>query len=134
MRGPEDSLRARPAILRAVPILEAEVSARRHPLAISAAPGFRNKRSEVPRAAWAGGIPLETRVAGRCPQRLAPLKGRWEADGNHLGIRVADAAWKWLAAKGAMDEATASGIHLEIQGIVPLTRVVQDFQLPGQAA
>jgi hypothetical protein len=33
-----------------------------------------------------------------------------------------------------MDEAAASGIRLEIQGIVPLTRVVQDFQLPGQAA
>jgi hypothetical protein len=33
-----------------------------------------------------------------------------------------------------MDEVTASGIRLEIQGVVPLTRVVQDFQLPEQAA
>ena len=132
-QGPEDFLLIRLVILPAILRSEAEVSARQWPLAISAAPGLRNRRREVLVAPWAGGIRLETRPVGQSPRRLAPRGTRWAADGIHSATSPMVAGRKCIAATGGMNELTASGIRLEMQEMRPLARMLQDSRLPVRA-
>ena len=77
----EDFLLARLGISRAILISEAEVSVRRQPHAISAAPELRNPSREVSVAPQANGIRLETRPDERCLRRPAPGGTRRAAGG-----------------------------------------------------
>ena len=84
-QGQEDFLLVRPGVSRAVHHLDAEVSGRPQPRAISAAPERGNPWRVAPAATTAGGFRLEIRAGGRCRRRLTAWGTQWAADGIPLG-------------------------------------------------